>query len=500
MAVAMGPAYSCEGMPTVDRFFDSDAFIRGLMGPFGSGKSSACVWDIMQRGVRQAPGPDGVRRSKWAIIRNSYRQLEDTTEKTVLQWFSPHIHGVWTPSKHNFVIKSLKASANEPSAEIELLFRALDRPDQVSNLLSLELTGGWINEAREVPWAIVEALSGRVGRYPAKRDGGATWSGILMDTNPPDTDSDWYRFFEERKGWDEAIEALATVLPGGMTAERFAAVFKQPSGLAAVAENLANLPPAYYQRLAVGKGQDWIKVYIRGEYGFTNDGKAVFPEYSDAIHCPSETRLQPRLFKDIEVIRGWDFGLTPAVVFSQITPEGRWQILDEMTSTSMGIDGFSDLVLEKSRRDFRGCRFIDVGDPAGQQRAQTDEKTCFQILHAKDIMIEPAPQTLTLRLEGTRRPMRMLVDGRPQFALHPRCEKLRRAMMGGYHYRRIRVSGESYTHEPNKNSYSHVADACTYMGAWLFGDQIRSMQLPDENDMRAQSPLNDRTRSAVTGY
>jgi hypothetical protein len=37
------------------------------------------------------------------------------------------------------------------NAEIELLFRALDRPDHIRNLLSLDLTGAWVNEAQEVP-------------------------------------------------------------------------------------------------------------------------------------------------------------------------------------------------------------------------------------------------------------------------------------------------------------------------------------------------------------
>ena len=83
-----------------------------------------------------------------------------------------------------------------PGVQIEVLFRALDRPDQVSNLLSLELTGAWFNEAREIPKAIIEAMDGRIDRYPAVKDGGCTWTGIIMDTNPPDDDSYLYKMFE----------------------------------------------------------------------------------------------------------------------------------------------------------------------------------------------------------------------------------------------------------------------------------------------------------------
>ncbi len=229
------PRYSTRTMPTIRSFMESDAFIRGLMGPIGGGKSSACVWDIIEKSIKQAPGRDGIRKTRWVVVRSSYRQLHDTTVKTFHQWFPPHVFGEWRPSEDRYIIKALRAADNEPAAEIEILFRALDRPDQVGNLLSLEVTGGWVNEAREIEWPIIDALQGRVGRYPAKRDGGASWSGIIMDTNPPDVDSKWFKFFEERQ-----------------LDPKLAAIFKQPSGRSPMAENLENLPDCYYDRLIEG--------------------------------------------------------------------------------------------------------------------------------------------------------------------------------------------------------------------------------------------------------
>lgn len=497
--------YSCRDMPTIGRFMASDAFIRGLVGPLGGGKSSGCVWDLAQRGVRQRPGLDGVRRSRWVVIRNTNKQLEDSTIRTFLQWFPPHIHGSWLPSKGNYTIRSLRAAADEPVAEIEFQFRALDRPDQVGNLLSTEYTGGWINEGREVPWAIYEALMGRVGRFPPIREnGGPSWFGLIADTNPPDTDSEWYRFFEE-KDHTEAIEALSKVLvdlghkPIGLA--DYAAIFKQPSGLGPDAENLKNLPPGYYARQMVGKSDDWIKVYLRGEYGFSVDGKPVWPEYADNIHCPENEKLWPRTVRDVPVYRSYDFGLTPACVFSQITPDGRWIVVDELVAHDMGFDQFSDEVIEHSSRHYPGTEFIDVGDPAGQQRAQTDTKTCFEIAHAKGIWISAAPQTLRLRLEGTRKPMRTLVGGKPQFLLHPRCKRLRKALLGGYHYRRLHVTAERYTEAPEKNIHSHVADALGYAGAVLFGPALRERDLSGQSGSdRDALVYADRTRSSVTGY
>ena len=47
-------------------FLQSNAFVRGLMGPVGSGKSYACAAEIMMRAVRQKPSPhDNVRYTRF---------------------------------------------------------------------------------------------------------------------------------------------------------------------------------------------------------------------------------------------------------------------------------------------------------------------------------------------------------------------------------------------------------------------------------------------------
>jgi hypothetical protein len=489
-------SYSCRNMPTIQRFMDSDAFIRGLMGPFGSGKSSACVIETGQRGIGTPPGTDGVRRSRWAVIRNTAKQLEDTTERTFLQWFPPQHFGDWVPSKHNYTIRALRGERDDRGAVIEINFRALDREDQLGDLLSSEFTGAWINEAREIPWAVIDGVQGRLGRFPRRDECGPFWFGMWADTNPPDADSRWFKFFEE-DDHREAVEELAKIIPG-LTVDTYRQVFSQPSGRSALAENLKNLPDAYYQRLAIGKSPEWIKVYIDGIYGFVMDGKAVWPEYVDALHCPEDREKWPRPIQGLPIVRSWDFGLTPACIFSQITGRGQWIVFDEMVATSMGADAISDAVLDHSARNYRGFAFTDVGDPAGAQRSQTDERTCFQILRAKNIQIEPGLQTLQIRLESVRKPLRTLIDGRPQFVLHPRCRQLRRAMMGGYHYRRMKISGERYTNEPEKDLYSHPADALGYAGTILFGT---GLFLPNKaNHHAAASAPASRQRSRVTGY
>lgn len=442
--------YDYADVPTIKRFALSDKFIRGLMGPFGSGKSSGCVIEIVRRAHQQAVGKDGIRRSRWAVIRNTYPQLRDTTIKTFHTWVPPKFFGNWKEQSHDFLITGFK------DVEIEVMFRALDRPEQVSNLLSLELTGAWINEAREVPKIIFEALQGRVNRYPAVMDGGCTWSGIVMDTNPPDADSWWYKMFEEK-------------------CPENAELFKQPSGVCAQAENTTHLQKvgrlSYYENLMLGKDPEFVKVYVHGEYGFVIDGKPIYPEYSDQVHCQE---IQPIL--GLSIHRGWDFGLTPACVYTQISPTGQWLILDELVADDMGIDRFSDQAILHANQYYKGFQFEDYGDPAGVQRAQTDEKTCFQILQSKNIQIQPGEQDLTLRMESVKKPLNSLINGKPGLVISPKCRELRKGFQGGYQFRRLQTSQERYTEVPDKNQYSHPHDALQYIGTRLFGPSLRLQQ------------------------
>ena len=124
--------------PVISAFLRDGSFFRGLMGPFGSGKSTACIMDILRKSAMQTPSPDGVRRTRWAVIRNTYPELRTTTIKSWHQWIPPSI-GRWIdagPPTHHIT---------EGGLDMEVLFIALDRPDDIAKLLSMELTGAWIN-------------------------------------------------------------------------------------------------------------------------------------------------------------------------------------------------------------------------------------------------------------------------------------------------------------------------------------------------------------------
>lgn len=429
----MEPWHYKPAGPVAREFLRCNHFVQGIMGPVGSGKSTVAVMKLLKLAQQQAPGPDGIRRSRWAIIRNTYPELKTTTIKTWEQWVPLDI-GRWQgegPPTH-FV--------NMGDVQAEFIFLGLDRPEDVRKLLSLELTGAWVNEARETPKAIIDALTARVGRYPAIRDGGATWFGIIMDTNPPDTDHWWYRLAEENCPSEFKF-------------------FRQPAGDGPDAENLENLPTGYYERAKLGKSEDWVRVYIKAEYGYVRDGKPVWNSYVDNIHCQP---CQP--IHKTPIIIGVDFGLTPAAVFAQRDVMGRWNILSELVATDMGAVRFAELLGAEMRGKYEGFEFDVIGDPAGDNRAQTDETTPMMILRAAGIPVRPAPTNDPVqRIEAVSVALNRLIDGRPGFTIDPSCRVLRKGMIGAYAYRRIQVSGtEKYADRPDKNQYSHVADALQY--------------------------------------
>lgn len=437
--------YDYEDVPTVRRFALSNKRFRLLMGCFGSGKTSGCIMEIIRRAHMQKPGPDGIRRSRWAVVRNTYGQLKDTTIRSFHDWFPPKVFGEYRVTDHTYILTRF------PGVHLEIMFRALDRPDQVSNLLSLELTAAYFNEAREIPRAIIDAMDARIGRYPSMRDGGPSWLGIIMDTNPPDEDSYLYKMFEKVKpeGWQ---------------------IFKQPSGLSAHAENTKHLAKNYYQNLAKGKDEMYIRIYIHGQYGYLVTGKPVFSSFVDNVHVAPNI-LEP--IKGLSLIVGFDFALQPTCVIGQITPLGQLRILDEFISDSMGLQQFCDnILLPALRQKYFGYKIMGFGDPSGISRAPTDETTCFDILHSAEVglseVIEAPTNAIVPRIGAVEKFLNKMYKGEPGFILSPNCHFLRKAMNGAYHYEKDpKGTGDEFKPMPVKNFASHCSDALEYLCMYI---------------------------------
>jgi len=441
MATTVSYDFSC--VPTVKAFFLSRKRIKCILGPFGSGKSSGCVISLLHYMTEQEPDSDGVRRTRYGIVRNTVKELKDTTKNTIEDWVQP-FSPQWKESELKYIFSFRLKDGTR--VESEWLLRALDRPDQVKDLLSLELTGAWINEAREIPKEVFDTLDGRIGRFPKN----CTYPFMILDSNPPDTDSWLYDYFENKIQKDEKVAEVAEL-------------FRQPSGLSPEAENIPNLPPGYYEKLMIGKDDDFVRVYVHGEYGYVREGKAVFGQFNRRVHVAKE-ELMP--IRGVPLVVGMDFGLTPAAVITQFTPRGGFWVLDELVTwepTSLNdLVDYQLLPLLVSKKYFSHSVVV-IGDPAGRARSQLDKRNCFMLLRERNLEAWPAyTNSIKARIEAVNQFLTKMVGGEPAFQISPQCTTLIKAMAGKYVFRRLRVSGERYTDIPEKNEFSHVADSLEY--------------------------------------
>jgi hypothetical protein len=442
---------------SVAPYLVDDSFIALLKGPLGSGKTTGSIMKIAYHAARMAACRDGVRRSRCVVVRNTAQMLSDSTIPDFLKWFPDGVAGSFAKTDKRFILRF-------GDVECEVLFRGLDDANDVRRLLSMQASFGFMDECREISKDIFEALQGRLGRYPdglmvphrhnwgldekgnpiqgCVTDAGLPNKHLFGSTNPPDRDT----WLEEFMGAPPAT----------------AHVYHQPSGLSAEADWIKHLPSNYYEDLMAGKSDAWINVYIHGQFGESLAGKPVFSTFRSDKYVAGE---QIRHIRDpsYPLIIGLDFGLTPAAVVGQIDPWGRLLILAELTSTDMGALRFAQERLKPLLATrFPGVASLIVGDPAGAQRAQTDERTVYEILRALRFSVTPArTNNVTSRLAAVEAYLGRFVDGKPALLIDPGCIQLIRALRGGYRYK-LKKSGEAED-QPEKNSYSHVADALQYL-------------------------------------
>lgn len=289
------------GGETLAEFQDSDERRRMILGPIGSGKSVVMCWEIFLRACDQEPNKQGVRKTRWAVVRNTYPELKETTIKTWRDWFSDDFGSfvMTTPPTHH--IKMPLPDGTD--LDCEVLFVALDQEKHVRKLLSLELTGIFFNECREIRKPLIDASDGRIGRYPSKRDGGPTWYGMIADSNMPDEDHWIHEAVDgDGLGWQIFMQP-GGVLRDGVDDNGQPIWVPNPE-----AENIENLPEGYYLNQLEGKKQDYIAVYLGAEFGrFNTEGSyfanaiAQIEKNSQVKNVPYDPALPVHVFFDLGV-------------------------------------------------------------------------------------------------------------------------------------------------------------------------------------------------------
>jgi hypothetical protein len=458
---AVGNSIEYVAPPTIERFMLSDAFVRFILGPVGSGKTTGVMFEVFRRCCEQAPGPDGIRRTRWVIVRNTLSQMKQTILKDVETWFGRFAY--------------FKASENVIQIRIDDVWSdwyliPLDDPANQQRLLSLQLTGAWINEFIEIDTELVPAIAGRCGRYPSAAQGGASWFGIVGDSNMPNAGSRWH-------------EQLDIDVPEGWE------VFVQPGGLAPGAENLNYLTQSaatlklpfdhperldagrqYYRRLA-DQSPGWVKRYVHAQYGDDPDGTAVFRESFNRDFHVSRERIVPS--QGLPLIIGQDFGRSPCALICQESHRGQLLVLEEVVAENMGLALHVEqgLVPALNREEqYRGKRVVVVGDPAGVAANALTEESCFDFLQRMGFDAYPAPTNdVEPRLQAVEALLSRNVGGKPRILIDgTRCPRLVQALHTKYLYAR-RKDGETRSYPEKKHPWSDLADALQYVALCVQG-------------------------------
>lgn len=421
--------------PTVAQFMRSDAFVRAILGPVGSGKSTGCLLELARRMCEQKAGPDGKRRTRFAIIRQTLSQIKQTVLKEFYTWLGPI-------TKFKVSENTIYISFNDIESEIHLI--PLDDEQDIRRLLSMQLTGAWINEFPEVSPDIVPSLCGRLGRYPSAAQGGASWFGLIMDGNFGVEGSDWHKLCEVDTPPDWQI-------------------FTQPGGLTPDAENVANLPGGYeyYERLARAHSPEWVKRYVDAQWGEDPSGTAVYREsFKRHFHVVDE--LVP--VHAFPLLVGQDFGRDPCSIICQLDHKGRLLILEEVIAEDVGLETHVERALRPAlaQERYLGKSIAIIGDPAGRAKSSLGEESNFDALRRMGFAAFPAPTNdIDPRIRAIETWLLKAADGGAAILVDAaRCPTTIRALAGGYRYAKTKAGQRKPL--PEKNEYSHVIDALQY--------------------------------------
>jgi hypothetical protein len=270
-------------------------------------------------------------------------------------------------------------------------------------------------------------------------------------------------------------------------------------------ENKHNLRKNYYEDLSrdYASRPDLLRTLVQGKWGVTVEGQAVYTpqEFNKEVHV-SKVPIHPQ--EPVLIIRCWDnTGLSPAVALTYFSTWGQWRPFKEFVFSDMGIMDATEAVVQYCNQKLPyGCKFRDIGDPAGRTRDATKQSPHLYIAQKSQemghyIRLEDGIQTFKTRRESVANRLQRMINGQPAVLIDPSMETLIEGFEGGYAFPEIGNSGEFKT-EPLKNIYSHIHDALQYGATLLFSSSDREID-EDEYDMMSRM-FTETGKSAVGGY
>lgn len=456
---------------------DTTSKVKALMSCVGSGKSTACIMEILRLGAMQYPDANGVRYSRIVIIRSTYGQLESTTLNTWQTWVPASVCTITkSPRIRGHIHQKL---SDGTIMDLDVRFMAIDDAAWLSNLQGLEITFFWINEFAELTdcEAVFKVAMSRLNRYPSKHIARTRWAGGILDYNPPQIQSYPYELFEEKQ--------VMQTLEDGTQIPRFK-LYKYPSPLIIDRDpqdpddmtkaKFRNNPEAdfaefqdagyqYWRDMAESFADDdnYIRKMVEGDYTLALSGKPVFTAFKRHAHLGVTT-------PDInhKLLIGMDGGLMPAIVIGQIL-YGQLQIHNELVIDDIDTEQLlDDHLIPLLNTEYHGFQAQISIDPGNNSRNSVNKMQATMIINNRKIdtgatvpvgwnKIRPRHDAVSWFM---RRREGLLIDKR-------NCPQLAAALGGNYRWALPKGGKLSSKLAPVKDRASDIADALQYLALAL---------------------------------
>lgn len=486
--------------PTLRRAAISKKPVRIVWGPVESGKT---VWSLLQLYEIACTIPrcfDGIRRSRFLIVRSTEGELERGIMRTFKDMFPEDDWGSIEGSMP--AIARLKFLDVE--AEFEFFAFEDDSEKVLKKLRSTEYTAALINEAQYTPLRLVHAIRQRCGRYPRKIDCPQfdRKKRLVMDMNAPRTAAHWLLYM-----------AGITPIPADMpTDERHQYIlpddwdiFIQPGSVIPLRDESGNVynfkinpeaenmpyqdPDAILAMCRSGNLDDILRDYAN-KVIIVKDGTPRYPLFKRDWHVAKQ-KIEP--VKGAPIILSADPGLTGGAVFQQKI-NGQWRAIRELNAykdrSIRGAKAFGQRMIDILKQEFPWYQESGVscwGDPYGSWGTTEENATFFNTWRELGLdFFSPAPKdNPTLRHEIGLNLIKRGELGEPGLIVCPvGCPTLIDAIEFGAVMKQVKRQGEMVVvGELVKNNHSHIMEAAEY-GWWGGGESIRVVEKPKEEKVQ----------------
>lgn len=419
-----------EPNPIQRSFIESTAKADLFAARMGEGKSAALCWACFHH-TRQNPG------ARWAMIRDTWENLRDTTQLEFFEWFPQGVCGTYVAST-----KTWKWSLGEVRGTVQWI--GMDDEKDASKLQSRALGAFGMDEPAPA------AHSGGIAEYifttamSRLRQRNLTWYAAKLAVNNPDEGHWTYRRFADPQRKNAGYRCWQT---------------KEP-------ENTEHLPTDYYEGLrdTYKDRPDLLDRFVEGKFGFQRIGRSVTPAWNDDVHLVDH--LEPAPGELLHLL--WDFGLNPTCIVTDMAG-GHWRILDALVGHDVGmIEHVEQAVRPLMTTRYEGFEWDHTHDPANPRDQSSSAWTPVRaIRETLGGACYPGVVDFQSGADAMNATLAQLRDGRGLVEVDKkRAQAVWWALRGGWHFP-LNHSGVTSSHAL-KNDHSHPGDAMRYGASRFF--------------------------------